>query len=639
MAKIFISYDRASKDVVEQLVQDLRDDDHQVWFDQHLTGGQSWWDNILSEIRACEILIAALTPAFLESRACQREMNYAKDLQRIRLPVRLSENVLTDSVAPDLSELQWVDYSHPDKQALKSLWRAIRLSRKVPPLPDPLPPAPPVPISYLSSLRAKIDSESQLQKQEQFLLVSELRQQFRERVPAKEIMDLLQHLKRRDDLFATVSQDIDDLTRDIRGEFETEVVQRKLEETVRAEKESYAKEVKKQHGVPGADAPQFSALSSTLTEDLLVRPSAYPMTPMYLLDNAFRIIDWNEAFTVAFDRTMEGRKGRSVLEWTYFLNNYNEVLDHGVKAFGDTNELPPIDVETIEYASLRYGQLTAIKRAYQIPDDNRACMAWLVTLDVKFSDEKQHAAYQRDLIRALGLDLMWTEYAVVYDRLLSNSRVYSELLDKFIGGYDGVRTIPEVATILDLGAGTGNFAHRLITAGRDRVIFAVENNRLMLEMLRAKCQKFLRADALAGGIITIKQDITSLFGLEDDYFDFVTLNNVLYSVQDADSCLAECCRVLKPGGELRLSGPRQDTNLKILFDRIAADLRGNGTFDELQSDYYQALQINELKLRPMLYRWTTKDVEKMLRNAGFSAILHSSEDVYAGQAMYICAVK
>jgi hypothetical protein len=40
MAKIFISYDRASKDVVEQLVNDVADDDHEIWFDQHLTGGQ-----------------------------------------------------------------------------------------------------------------------------------------------------------------------------------------------------------------------------------------------------------------------------------------------------------------------------------------------------------------------------------------------------------------------------------------------------------------------------------------------------------------------------------------------------------------------------------------------------------------------
>ena len=72
MAKIFISYSRASMDVVEQLTQDLKDGDHDVWFDQHLTGGQKWWDNILSQIRECEIFVAALTPDFLESKACQR---------------------------------------------------------------------------------------------------------------------------------------------------------------------------------------------------------------------------------------------------------------------------------------------------------------------------------------------------------------------------------------------------------------------------------------------------------------------------------------------------------------------------------------------------------------------------------------
>jgi ubiquinone/menaquinone biosynthesis C-methylase UbiE len=213
------------------------------------------------------------------------------------------------------------------------------------------------------------------------------------------------------------------------------------------------------------------------------------------------------------------------------------------------------------------------------------------------------------------------------------------LLNKFIGGYDGVRTIPEDAKILDLGAGTGNFAHKLIMSGPDRVIFAVDNNRHMLELLKAKCQQFLRADPFAGGVIPIKQDITSLFGLEDGDFDFVTLNNVLYAVEDADSCLAECCRVLKPGGELRLSGPRQDTNLKVLFDQIEKDLKDVGKFDELQADYNQVYQTNELKLRPMLYRWTMKDMEQLLLKAGFSKILHASDDVYAGQAMFICAAK
>lgn len=639
MAKVFVSYDRASKAAVEELVQYLRDDDHDVWFDQNLTAGQKWWNDILSAIRECEVFVAALTPESLESPPCKCERKYASNLQRRLLPVRLSDAVSPDSLTPDLSELQWVDYSRRDIPAFQKLRRALRSLLPAPPLPDPLPKPPAVPISDLNRLKEKIETDSQLQLQDQIELVFELRQQVRKGESTNEIIDLLQSLRRRDDILAKVMPDIDDLMRDIGGGLPEPVQRRTLVETTREQRESYAKEVEKQHALPGANAPRFSVLSPTLTEDLLVRPSAYPMTPMYLLDNAFRIIDWNEAFTVAFDRTMEGRKGRSVLEWTYFLDNYDEVLDHGVKAFGDTNELPTIDVEPIQYTSQRYGKLTAKKRAYQIPDDNRACLAWLVTLDVKFADARQHAAYQRDLIRVLGLDLMWTEYAVAYDRVLTNSRVYPELLDKFIGGYDGVKLIPNRAKILDLGAGTGNFAERLITKGPGRVIVAVENNRLMLELLRGKCQRYLRTDPSEGGIFPIKQDITSLFGLEDNDFDFVTLNNVLYAVQDAESCLKECCRVLKPGGELRLSGPRQDTDLKLLFDRIGADLKEAGKFEELQADFYQAYQINELKLRPMLYRWTTKEIEEMLLKAGFKAIIHSSEDVYAGQSMFVCAVK
>lgn len=215
MAKIFVSYSRASKDIVEELVQDLTSDDHEIWFDQHLTGGQKWWDNILSEIRKCEIFVVALTLDSLESLACRREAKYASDLQKILLPVRLSNRVLPNSLPPALSELQWVDYSHPDKQALKNLQRTLRQLPKAPPLPDPLPDAPLVPISYLSNLRSKIDTDSQLQLQDQIQLVFELRRQFRNGDPAKEILELLQRLKKRDDLFAKVAEDIDQLIREI----------------------------------------------------------------------------------------------------------------------------------------------------------------------------------------------------------------------------------------------------------------------------------------------------------------------------------------------------------------------------------------------------------------------------------------
>ena len=412
-----------------------------------------------------------------------------------------------------------------------------------------------------------------------------------------------------------------------------------LDENEVAEKQKHAEKIKEEHKLPGQNAPRFSAVSSI--DDLLIRPSAHPMTPMYLLDNMYRIIDWNEAFTIAFDRTMEGRKGRGVLEWTYFLDNYEEVLDHGVKAFADANQLPVIDVEDINYTSLRYGKLSATKRAYQIPDNSGACLAWLVTLDLKFSDPKQQAVYQQDLIRHLGLDLMWSEYAISYDRVLNNTRAYPALLGALVGGHDGIGKIPQGARILDLGAGTGNLAYKLITTGPNRVIFAVENNRIMLQILRMKCQDYLRSgpDTNGGGVITIKQDITSLFGLDDDYFDFAFMNNVLHAVEDAEACLKEVYRVLKPNGELRLSGPRKDPNLQILFDCFANELKEANKFLELQSNYEHVLQINRLKLGPWLYRWTTKEVEAMLLKVGFSKIVYSSDQHYANQSMLICAVK
>ena len=412
-----------------------------------------------------------------------------------------------------------------------------------------------------------------------------------------------------------------------------------LDEKEIEEKKRVSDRIMEESRLPGQNAPQFSAISPSALDDLQVRPSAQPMTPMYLLDNAYRIIDWNQAFTIAFDRTMEGRKGRSVLEWTYFLDNYEEVLKHGVKRFSDPNQLPTIDVEPIKYTSMRYGELTAVKRAYQIPDDSEACLAWLVTLDVKFKDSNQDNIFLRDLLRHLGLDLMWSEYAISYDRVLNNTLVYPDLLDKMMGGYDGVRAIPPEAHIVDLGAGTGNLALKLITTGRDRVVVAVENNRTMLQLLRSKCQKFLRNDTDGGGVVPIKQDITSLFGLDDEFFDFATLNNVLYSIDDADACLKEACRVLKPGGELRLIGPKKDSNLAILFGQIKADLEKVGKFKELETDYNNVYEINKFRLDPLLYRWTTKDVEKMLISAGFSKIVHSSEQHYAGQAMLVCAVK
>lgn len=199
MAKIFISYSRDSQDVVEELVQDLHDDGHETWFDQSLTGGQNWWDKILSEIRTCDIFVAALTPDSLEFLACQRELKYADLLQKPLCPVRLSDKVRPEALPHRLAELQWVDYCHRDKLAFKNLRRTVRELPKAPTLPDPLPDPPAVPISYSITLRERIEADSPLELKDQVQLVSDLKWHWREGRPAEEIIDLLQRLKKRDE--------------------------------------------------------------------------------------------------------------------------------------------------------------------------------------------------------------------------------------------------------------------------------------------------------------------------------------------------------------------------------------------------------------------------------------------------------
>jgi hypothetical protein len=193
VAKIFIRYSRESQDIVEELVQDLNDDGHETWFDQRLTGagGQKWWDKILSEIRTCDVFVAALTPDSLESEACRRELKYADLLQKPLCPVRLSDKVRPEALPHRLAELQWVDFRRQDKQAFKKLQQTIRGLPKAPPLPDPLPDKPPVPMSYLGTLRERIETDSPLELNDQVQLVFDLRRHFKDGGPAEEIIDLL----------------------------------------------------------------------------------------------------------------------------------------------------------------------------------------------------------------------------------------------------------------------------------------------------------------------------------------------------------------------------------------------------------------------------------------------------------------
>jgi ubiquinone/menaquinone biosynthesis C-methylase UbiE len=117
------------------------------------------------------------------------------------------------------------------------------------------------------------------------------------------------------------------------------------------------------------------------------------------------------------------------------------------------------------------------------------------------------------------------------------------------------------------------------------------------------------------------------------------MNNVLYSIADHEGALREVLRVLKPGGELRISGPHKRSDVDVLFRDIKEDLQAKSLFAELRPAYDRVYAINRMRLASMLQRWTTSELADDLLKLGFSQVLHASETIYNGQSMLLSVRK
>ncbi len=110
MASIFISYSRESKPIAMTLAADIVALGHTVWFDQEISGGRAWWDEILAKVRGCDVFVFVLNPETLASAACKSEYSYAADLGKSILPILVSEQVSTNLLPPAQPVIGSVNY-------------------------------------------------------------------------------------------------------------------------------------------------------------------------------------------------------------------------------------------------------------------------------------------------------------------------------------------------------------------------------------------------------------------------------------------------------------------------------------------------------------------------------------------------
>jgi SAM-dependent methyltransferase len=151
------------------------------------------------------------------------------------------------------------------------------------------------------------------------------------------------------------------------------------------------------------------------------------------------------------------------------------------------------------------------------------------------------------------------------ERLETRNRIYRQLLEGVTAEEYLFQSIAEVrpSRALEVGCGAGAMAQR-VRDELDAHVVAVDTSERMVELTRQR------------GIEAYVGDVTQLpFG--DGEFDCVFAGWVLYHVLERDRAIAECARVLRPGGRFT-TATLADENMSDLWDFLGSPRDRNLSF-------------------------------------------------------------
>lgn len=132
MSHIFISYSHADKPYLDKLVAWLGENEiasHQLWYDQHIEGGNNWRDEITNALDEAFAVFVIVTKNSAKSLYCTYEWAYAMGQGIPILPLVFDEVSLADAPAP-LASKEFINCKEGIPDFLR---RRIDQLRSVPP--------------------------------------------------------------------------------------------------------------------------------------------------------------------------------------------------------------------------------------------------------------------------------------------------------------------------------------------------------------------------------------------------------------------------------------------------------------------------------------------------------------------------
>ena len=103
---IFISYAHLDIDAVLPVIQALKANNFNVWYDSGIEAGTEWPEFIAEKILDSTVVVAFLSKNSLNSHNCRREINFAIETQKELLVVYLEDLDLTPGMRMQLNTLQ-----------------------------------------------------------------------------------------------------------------------------------------------------------------------------------------------------------------------------------------------------------------------------------------------------------------------------------------------------------------------------------------------------------------------------------------------------------------------------------------------------------------------------------------------------
>lgn len=103
---IFVSYAHADAELVYPELIWLKEQGCNIWYDEGISPGTQWRDELANAIRSADLFLYLVTPQAVQSNNCRQEVNYALDADKPILAIHLKSTELPEGLKLSLSDRQ-----------------------------------------------------------------------------------------------------------------------------------------------------------------------------------------------------------------------------------------------------------------------------------------------------------------------------------------------------------------------------------------------------------------------------------------------------------------------------------------------------------------------------------------------------